>query len=280
MPNARGLKERQLNARGSDPTRQHRHTPGTSDQGSHRPSHRPRTQTATNQSPSERRTRRSHTTRRSRADARRDSQHKPREERTQTGEADRSHHGRSRRKQGSTHGTKPKNTTKLRKKRTQNPTPNPEKSRPNPEKSRPNRKKEASATRRKPARKPTTNDKRSHPPAHPLCLKIRDRHDKNRPRRCHPRSGGRWQAAVGRGAVLRKRIGRSDTTYAAATRPCGLPPTDKARPEGLSGGLCDGARYEGRTTCAPGWFNYFFDNSRMPKSGLLVSRHSHATKER
>lgn len=73
---------------------------------------------------------------------------------------ERTNHGNRRGERGTSRRGGTNHETKIRKKAAPTTPPNPQKSRPNTEKSRPNRKKEAHATRRKPARKPTTNGKR------------------------------------------------------------------------------------------------------------------------
>ena len=182
MPSAAGLKERKLNARRRHATRADRHTQRSSTSRGDRPAHPPRATKMSAEPGGKARTgggdpiragkppRHGHT---------RDRQREPTEH---ARPPERTNHGSSRGERGRNRREGTDHETKIRKNKAHPPQANPEKIRPNPKKSRPNRKKEASTTRRKPARKPTTNDKRSHPPAHPLCLKVRDRHDNIRPR--------------------------------------------------------------------------------------------------
>ena len=158
-----------------------------------------------------------------RAKARRhgDTRHRQREPTEHAGPPERTNHGKRRGERARTKGAGTSHETKIRKKTTHPTQPNPEKSRPNREKRRPNRKKEASATRRKPTRKPTTNDKRSHPRAHPLCLKIRDRHDNKRPRRRHFTSGGRRRGAPRAGRCVLVVWFEKRTDRPRPSRPCG-----------------------------------------------------------
>ena len=91
----------------------------------------------------------------------RDTQDRQREPAEHARPPERTNQGSSRGERGTNRRGHSDHETKLRKKRTPQGQPSTQKSCPNPQKSRPKRQKEHHATRRKPARKPTTNGKRN-----------------------------------------------------------------------------------------------------------------------
>lgn len=191
MPSTAGLKERKLNARGGNATGADQHTQRGSASSRHRPTHPPRTTKMPAEPRSEARAGGGDPIRAGKPHGHGDTRHRQREPTENARPPEHTNHGSSRWERGTNRRGRTDHGTKIRKNKAHPPQANPQKGHPNPEKSRPNRKKEASATHREPTRKPTTNDKRSHHPTHPLCVKIRDRHDDNRTRRRHYTSGGR-----------------------------------------------------------------------------------------
>lgn len=189
-------------------------------------------------------------------------------------------HGSSRGERGRNRRTGTDHETKIRKNKAHPPQANPQKSRPNPQKSRPNRKKEASATRRKPARKPTTNGTNDSRQQHP---KPQARAPKAETTTAPAGAGGEGdppneqhaqQRHQGRKAGKRARRRKAHHTQ-----------RKKQKPHTSLFSIfwvvwLAEAKRGSHKTCAPGWFNYFFDNSRIPKSGLPAFPYLHATKER